>query len=211
MSELLTRTLPARSSYWCVVERRFSSTSFNPNTAGDPEIGTVGGRFHPFESPVGTRVPTKYLADHENGAFAETLMRGSPDPSVLDIEQIEARRLAHVSLERPIHLADLTAPDSSSPLTEWLLADHRGYVPLRKVAATLHAQRSNLDGLLWEGRQLDQAGMKVLVLFGDRVSSETDLVEIESYEIDRGTGLRMLRAAARLRRYRLPSVLDTRA
>ena len=125
---------------------------------------------------------------------------------MLGIGEIETRGLAQLALRRPVRLADLTMVDPDTELGKLLRGNHRAYVPLRKLAATLHAGHADLDGLLWEGRQLDQPGMKCFVLFGDRVSSETDLVEIESLPLGRGTGLSMLRAAARLRRYRLPDV-----
>lgn|GEM_PF-3550666 len=208
MGDLRTRTLPKGSSYWCVVERRFGAISFNPNEGGDPTIDVVGGRFHPFESPAGTPVPTKYLADHENGAIAETMMRAGRDPRTLGIGEIEQRQLAQLSLRRPIRLADLTVPGPDSALALLMRGDHRAYVPLRKIAATLHARHVELDGLLWEGRQLDQPGMKCLMLFGDRVSPEVDLAEVVTLALDSGTGLAMLRRAARLRRFKLPEALD---
>ena len=212
MNDAPVRALPVRtpaagSSYWCVVETRFDARSFNPNTAGDPSAINPGGRFNPFVNTSGARVPTKYLADHPNGAFAETLMRSGLKPNALERTGIEACRLAQLSLARQMRLLDIAAPRTSSRLASLMSEDGGAYVRLRTVAAALHRLRPDLDGLVWEGRQLGQAGMQCLVLFGDRVSPGTDLVELESLELTGGEGLFRLRAAARSMGCRLPEGL----
>ena len=207
MSDVVaTRELIARSTWWCIVESRFPSDSFNPNAAGDPADEEIGGRFHPFESAAGVRVPTKYLSDHETGAFAETLMRDDRGPDEVTLDEVSRHRLVRLALRRTLRVIDLVESTSADEVRAWLREGREAYPPLRTVAATLHADDAGLDGLLWEGRQLDRPGMNCVVLFGDRVR-DTDLEVIEELRLDDGPGVRLLRAAARGRGLVLPDAL----
>ena len=211
MIEFGVRGLPAGDArWWCVHPVEFAATSFNPNVAGDPTDGSIGGRFHPFDDGAGRRIGTRYLADHPNGAFAETLLRDGVPDRLVAAETVAVHRLSQIALRRELRLADLTNLDPDSPLRDALQRDTDAYPQLRVVAATLHADAEHLDGIVWEGRQLETPGMECAVLFGDRVSGKDDLATIQSLELDRGAGCGRLRAAARLRGYTLPSALSAR-
>lgn len=209
------RTLPAGDGrWWCVHPARFDATSFHPNVDGDPADESIGGRFHPFDDGAGRRVGTRYLADHPDGAFAETLLRDGVSDRLVTAETVAMHRLAQIGLRRELRVADLTNLDPDSPLRAALQQDTDAYPQLRIVAATLHADAQRLDGVVWEGRQLETPGMECVVLFDDRVSGESDLATIQSLDLERGVGSGRLRAAARLRGYLLPSarsVHDRRA
>ena len=207
------RTLVAGASYWSVFPAAFTAASFNPNTAGELGSVTIGGRFHPIENAVGERIPMKYIADHENGALAETLLRDEVKERDVTLADVRRLRLARLGLRRALSVVDLTEPVPGSVLEGLLREGLAAYLPLRDLAATVHARGTHdgksrpADGLLWESRQLDQPGMKCVMLFGDRVRGDTDLDVLEVLELDRGAGLRALRAAARLRRFTLPRAL----
>ena len=211
MIEFGVRELPAGDGrWWCVHPVEFAATSFNPNLDGDPADASIGGRFHPFDDGAGRRIATRYLADHPNGAFAETLLRDGVPDRLVTAETAAVHRLSQVVLLRELRLADLTSLDPDSPLRDALQRDTDAYPQLRVVAATLHADAERLDGIVWEGRQLETPGMECVVLFGDRVSGEDDLAPVQSLELNRGVGCGRLRAAARLRGYTLPSVFSDR-
>lgn len=197
--------IPARSVFWGVFDSRYPAGSFNPNEYGDPNATGTGGRFNPLAMPNGQRVATKYLADHPNGAFAETLFRdtsGSRDTSRHDIE---TRRIAQLSLDASLLLIDLSEEPPSSGFRRLLRAGKAAYPPLRDFATTVYATHPEIAGLLYEGKQLGSPGMNCMVLFEDRVlSSGSTLTIIGEHELTAGTGLRMLRAAARSRQFTLP-------
>ena len=202
---ITTRVLVARSTWWCVQLARFPPTSFNPNL--EPTNDSVGGRFNPFLGEEERPVPSKYLADHPNGAFAETLFRDGYPRDWLTRAEIGARRLVQIGLGRDLVLADLSDTDPTGPLGVALREGPSAYARLRHVAASLYRQRPPMDGLLWDGRQLDEPGMLCAMLFGDRVSEAHDLAVIELLELEGGEGLRRLRAAATARGFALPRVL----
>ena len=204
------RRLVARSVWWCLHPVEYAADGFHPNEAGDVGDAASGGRFNPFAGANGARVPTKYLADHPNGAFAETLFRNDAPERRLARQAVASRHLVQLALARELVVADLAEPEPGSALAADLGSGPAAYPRLRRLAASLHARDEGLAGLLWQGRQLDQPGMTCVVLFGDRVGSD-GLELVQSLELERGTGLAMLRAAARLRGVALPAALAERA
>lgn len=209
------RRLVARSVWWCLHSLAYAPDGFHPNDTGESADPTGGGRFNPFADVAGVRVPTKYLADHPNGAFAETLFRDDALERRLARETVASRRLVQLALRRDLLVADLAEPEPGSALAKDLGSGAAAYPRLRRLAASLHATDPGLAGLLWQGRQLDQPGMACIVLFGDRVAgdgggdggADDGLELVQSLELERGTGLAMLRAAARLRGVALPAAL----
>lgn len=204
------RRLVAHSVWWCLHPVEYPAEGFHPNYAGESADATAGGRFNPFAGADGIRVPTKYLADHPNGAFAETLFRDDTLDRRLSRATVASRRLVQLALRRDLLVGDLSEPEHGSALAADLGSGPTAYPRLRRLAASLHATDSGLAGLLWQGRQLDQPGMTCIVLFGDRVAAG-ELELVQSLELEGGTGLTMLRAAARLRGVALPAALAERA
>ena len=205
--------LPADDgSWWAVHPTDHPGTSFDPNVGGAPARPLPGGRFHPFDDADGARVPTRYLADHPNAAFAEVLFRGRPGKRRASLAAIRAHRLSQIRLVRALRVADLTGRDPATALGRALGADDSEVYPaLRVVAAQVHAHPDRLDGIVWDGVQLATPGMRCLVLFGDRVDASVDLSLTATVTIDEGPGLGRLVAAADVRGVPLPeSVLARR-
>ena len=206
-SELAVRRLVGRSTWWCVHPTRYAASSFNPNVGIESQEPSTGGRFHPFLSAAGRSVPTKYLADHPNGALAETVLREDGVDRRVELDDVRSRRLSQLVLTRDLRLADLSVLSPDSVHGEYLRRGPDSYPALRAFAAIVHGRAEALDGLLWQGYQLGQPGMTCAMLFGDRVSGEEDLEPIQSLELERDEGLARLEAAATLRGFALPSAL----
>ena len=209
MSDALpTRTYPAGWASVTVFDTDYPTTSFNPHAGFGTADAGGGGRFHPFVDPAGVPVPTKYLGDHPVGAFAETLMRDNLGHRSVSLDTVRCHGIATVAFTRDVVLADLVVDVVASPTLRGLLADGReAYPALRTVARALHHRHDRIDGLVWQGRQLGAIGMNCMVLFGDRVTVDVDLIETGVHALDRGLGLQLLRDAARARRFALPDAL----
>jgi hypothetical protein len=59
-------------SYFRIIPRDGDPRWFNPNTSADPVDPLNGGRFHPFDSAAGARVPTCYAASSLKAAISES-------------------------------------------------------------------------------------------------------------------------------------------
>lgn len=207
---LATRSYPAGWPSYSVFNTRYPPTSFNPNTGGDPGELHLGGRFHPFDGPTGLRVATKYLADHPNGAFAETLLRDDAGQRTVSIADIERHGLVLLRFARDVVVADLTPENAGVTVGELLGTGRASYPALRTIARSLHERYPRLDGLVWRGYQVGTSGMNCMVLFGDRVDAAADLDASIPQALHAGIGLDLLRDAARERQFALPDrfVLD---
>jgi len=208
---LPTRVHPAGWTSYTVFDTAYPATSFNPHAGFGKGDAVGGGRFHPFTDPAGIPVPTRYLGDHPIGAFAETLMRDGLGRRDVSLDTIARHGIATITFARDMLLADLVVDVVASPTLRGLLRSGReAYPALRTLARTLHERHDRIDGLVWQGRQLEAAGMNCTVLFGDRVAVNVDLIETGVHALDRGLGLQLLRDAARARRFALPDarVLD---
>ena len=198
-------TLPEGVNFLLVYPNQYSAKSFNPNTDGNLADDTTGGRFHPFESAKGERVPTKYAADHSNGAFAETLMSDDSLNKMVTINQIEKNNIATIKFRRDLLLVDLTPEEIDNDIQDLLQSGRKAYSKLRTLAASIHKLYPKIDGMRWYNKQLGTPGMYSYVFFsGKACLQENDIEIIYEYPLTEGEGLRMLRSAASSLGYRLP-------
>lgn len=200
--DLPTETWKTPRCIYRVCRQSYPATSFNPNTQADLNDPENGGRFHPFLDKKGVKVPTLYAADHPNGAFAETIMRGDSPERAISITTIERSQFAYLYLDHDLTLVDLSSIDNPK-LKRWLKNGTNAYLALRKLAANIHKQQPDAHGLLWESKQLNAPGMMCMVLFGDRVDSG-GITLIDDGPLSDPQNLRMLRQAAVATGYSLP-------
>jgi hypothetical protein len=167
---------PAGREFTRVFDRSYASTAFHPGARTEP-----CGRFHFFENARGRRVPVLYGAQDEAAAIAEAVLHDAPLGSGAVVPE---RRLVPLSIVRlvpgrPLHLAQLLGHGlrrlgvRAAQLTD---TDPVAYPLTVAWAAALHRAFSTLDGLLWMSRQFNP--QQALVLFGDRIAAEVDLVEV---------------------------------
>ena len=67
-----------RNSYFRIIPRGGDPLWFNPNTSTEPADPLNGGRFHPFDSTAGGRVPTLYAASSLKAAISESPLLQGP-------------------------------------------------------------------------------------------------------------------------------------
>ncbi|MCY4095036.1 MAG: RES family NAD+ phosphorylase [Gammaproteobacteria bacterium] len=148
-------------------DRTLRGNSFNPCKGGPT-------RFAPLFDASRKCVPSLYAAKSVEAAAFETLFHDIPPTanrkSVLR-ESIELRNHSTLMVRRPLRLARLHAPD----LMKWeILRDQLlGSLPTQydrtvKWAEAIHAQFSDVEGLIWTSNKYDEES--ALLLFGDRVS-----------------------------------------
>ncbi len=154
---------------------RFGATEFNP--------GFGAGRFHPFASVEGRRVPTIYGASDLHGALSETLFHGVPvRGSLRSIRRSGLRPLliSVIAARRPLKLAQLHGFGLGRlglRRTDLIETEAVEYPATVRWAAAIHACPERFDGLVWISRQHDTS--RAVVLFGDRIDRQ-DLELIDS-------------------------------
>jgi len=196
--------IPVGEAFKRVYLLAYPSISFKPGQ-GNPADPCKGGRFDPIQASAGHYISTLYMADHTNGAFAEVLLRQG-SPTTVPFADVYTRGLVSLSVNRPLSVIDL-ADRSINEIVQCLLSQsQKSYPALRRLAADLHAQYPDIAGLSWNGRQLNRAGMRCYLLFGDRVD-ELDLTEISSSLLLEGAGLQAFWQAMRDLGFNPPSQL----
>jgi hypothetical protein len=145
----------------------------------EPNPGFGDARFSPFDSVVGDRVPSMYLAETELGAMLETVFHDvhhRADRLVYE-ESLRKTLMAHVRTSAPIRLADLRDPALAALgiAREQVVSSGSEHYPCtRRLARRIHevgADGQPVDGIIWNSRQaeLHVAGPSdVLVVFADR-------------------------------------------
>jgi hypothetical protein len=147
----------------------------NPNTAGDPGDPNCGGRFHPFESALGTRVPTIYLASSLKAALCESLLHDlsltPPEhPYTLSLSKAAESRFSICMPTAGLPLIDLSGLGADriripNELMSWCARED--YPTSRSAARLLHTKYGNAAGVRWISRRYPPA--ECVVIFGDRV------------------------------------------
>ncbi len=196
--------VPVGESFKRLYPHKFSSRAFNPNTGVSSGDASKGGRFHPFVDASGNNVPTMYIADHVNAAFAETILRNDSVSGLVSINDIELYSVATLRFTRKIRALNLSHSLLNHRYSKLLCAEReKSYVKLRTLAASLHSLYGELDGLRWDGKQLGMPGMTCFVLFGDRIK-ESAIEVIQETSLRKGQGLEDLRKAAVALDFTLP-------
>lgn len=194
-------------SWYRVYPIKYAPEYFNPNTGIDPKDLMTGGRFHPFDDIDGNRVGTLYIADHESGALAETLLRHPRNRSrYVRLRDARALGLAGLNFSHDLRLVDLSHSSLNGDMDEMLSDDFRVYGQTRDIAAGIHADEPWAHGLVWNGKQKGNRGEKCAVLFGDRVVTSAINV-FETHVFTAGYGQERLWESAESRRFRLPKTL----
>lgn len=143
----------------------FGATEFNP--------GFGLGRFHPFQDPGGTGVPTLYGSSSLAGALSETVFHRVPIRGTDRSIPRSFLKTMLVSVLAPIR--DLTLVQLHGfglrrleiSRAEIIENGADRYEQTTRWARALHTCGDQIDGLVWVSRQHDTS--LALVLFGDRV------------------------------------------
>ncbi|QWT22175.1 RES family NAD+ phosphorylase [Bacillus sp. NP157] len=144
---------------------RFAANQFNP--------GIGNARFSPVNDASGKPIPTLYGGGDFTCAVMESVFHDLPRGAgmkTFDRTRLDNQVHSVVMPLRDLKLADLgTMPLKKLGVERRQLidTDKDVYAATRQWAAAFHAQRSDIDGLLWPSRQSDRPA---LVLFGDRVA-----------------------------------------
>jgi len=155
-----------RSSYFRIIPRGGNPLWFNPNTSTDPADPLNGGRFHPFDSTLGGRVPTLYAASSLKAAISESpLLHDLPltptaHPLVLSMAKVAQYQYSVLGVVRELQLIDLTRLGSDrvrmpNELIAWCRRED--YPTSRSAARLLHTKYPGARGCRhtrsgWGGR-----------------------------------------------------------
>ena len=175
-----------RSSYFRIIPRGADPLWFNPNTSTDPTDYLNGGRFHPFESADGHRIPTFYAASSLKAAVCESpLLHDLPlnpvaHPFVLSMVKVAQYQYSVLRPRRGLRLIDLTRLGSdrvriANELIAWCRREH--YPVSRAAARLLHTKYGGAQGIRWTSRRYPPADC--VTLFGDRIADSTDELVVE--------------------------------
>lgn len=180
--------LPAGTLLHRVHPDKYGPVEFNPGLVGN-------ARFSPIQTPAGNAIPTMYAGENFDCAAMETVYHDVPiAPGLKTVDQGKFVGQVHSVFEtrEELRLVDLrTKALRKLGLQRKDLIDTEKdqYPKTRTVSASIHAQRDDVQGLLWTSRQDDSA--RSVVLFGDRigphalvpVGSSRDLVtDVKAYD-----------------------------
>lgn len=144
--------------------------------------GYGDARFSPFDSRTGSRVPSMYLASDETGALLETLFHSVDESTARDrltcpvLNEKKFRDWLIVAMSSPVSatLADFRDPALATlrlSRSQLITSPAEHYPCTRRIAAAVHADVRNVDGIIWHSRQAEITGHELseaVVLFGDR-------------------------------------------
>jgi hypothetical protein len=175
------------NAYFRIIPRRGDPLWFNPNTATDPADYLNGGRFHPFESAAGLRVPTFYAASLLKAAIGESpLLHDLPlvpcaHPFVLSTARVAQYQYSVLRAARELRLIDFTRLGGDrvripNELISWCRRED--YPTSRAAARLLHTKYVSAQGIRWTSRRYPPADC--VVLFGDRIADSTDELVVEA-------------------------------
>jgi hypothetical protein len=169
------------NSYFRIIPRGADPLWFNPNTSTDPTDCLNGGRFHPFDSADGHRIPTFYAASSLKAAVCESpLLHDLPlnsvaQPLVLPMAKIAQYQYSVLRARRELRLIDLTRLGSdrvriANEVVSWCRREH--YPASRAAARLLHTKYGRAQGIRWTSRRYPPADC--VTLFGDRIADSAD-------------------------------------
>lgn len=176
-----------KQSYFRIIPRGADPLWFNPNTSTDPADLLNGGRFHPFDSADGNRVPTFYAAATLKAAICESPLLHdlqlvpAAHPFVLSMGRVAQYQYSVLRARRELRLIDLTRLGSdrvriANELISWC---RREDYPLSRAAARLlHTRYASAQGIRWSSRRYPPADC--VMLFGDRIADSTDELLVET-------------------------------
>lgn len=146
-----------------------------------PNPGVGSSRFAPFPDPAsGRQVPTMYLAESLTAALLETVFH-NVDPSV-DVNVVAHRDLhgrLHAQLLPPRELLVVDLRDGELERlgierSQVVTSPAEHHPCTRRIAQILHADRREVDGIIWHSRQAQRRGFgpaEAMIVFCDRVET----------------------------------------
>jgi hypothetical protein len=153
----------------------YGAGTFHPGTGSSPSGLAMPTRFAPIRDAKGNVVPYLYLGDSLQCAIFETIFHNvdyaAADPSVV-LKDFEGKAHCTIKTTRSLKLAKLNGTGlkklkvSRLELIESLPVD---YEDTAKWAERIHNDYPDVDGLVWQSRQLDER--KSYVFFGGRVKA----------------------------------------
>ena len=165
---LTTCKLPAGTSLHRIHQNIYGAIQFNPGVKGN-------ARFSPIATPAGKAIPTLYAGDTFDCATMESIFHDVPYAPGL--KTLAKSKLTDQVYSEVMTLAELMLIDLRTMALRKLGMQRRDlidtekdrYPATRAVAAQIHYQQRNAQGLLWTSRQDDSA--RSVVLFGDRIAA----------------------------------------
>jgi hypothetical protein len=176
-----------KNSYFRIIPHGADPLWFNPNTSTDPTDCRNGGRFHPFDSAGGHRIPTFYAASSLKAAVCESpLLHDLPldpvaNPFVLSMAKVAQYQYSVLRAKRELRLIDLTRVGSdrvriANDLISWCRPED--YPASRAAARLLHTKYGGAQGIRWTSRRYPPADC--VALFGDRIADSADELVVEA-------------------------------
>lgn len=159
--------LPAGTFLHRIHQNRYAGTQFNPGPKGN-------ARFSPIATPDGTPIPTMYAGETFDCAAMESIFHDvpfAPGFKSLAKSKLKDQVYSGISTTAELMLVDLrtTALRKLGIERKHLIDTEKNRYPsTREVAAAIHTQQPDAQGLLWTSRQDDSA--KAVVLFGNRIA-----------------------------------------
>lgn len=168
LDELVSRQIwPTNAIIHRIHPEQYGATQFNPGPAGN-------ARFSPIRDSTGKSIATIYGGSTFNCAAMETVFHDVPHS--LALKSVAKRKLkghlhSRVTPTTELVLAELTTISLRKlgiRRGELIDSEKDVYPQTRVWAEAIHAQCTDVHGLLWVSRQDDTA--KAVVLFEDRLS-----------------------------------------
>jgi hypothetical protein len=193
--EPAVETIAAGSELVRLYRRRFGPIAFNPNAEAE-------GRFRPVHDAAEV-VATIYLADDQETALAEVLLRGvdalaAGNRPRLYRRQVLGISMARIEVRRELRLVRLRGQGLTRlglRREELIMVGPPEYSYTARWAQAFYESPEEFDGIVWTSHQNDSG--RALMLWEGRVDPDVDLSALAgSVPLDRDPGLDLVRQAA---------------
>lgn len=160
------------ATVWRIYPKVYGARGFNSTNKGD-------ARFSPLVRADGSAVPTLYAGTELDVALMEVVLRDLPlgcagEQFMLPNRQREHRMATQLEILTPLQLVDLSTLSLRAMgllRTDAIDCEASEYDHTRRLGLWLYENAPAAQGIIWTSRQLDRG--QSMVLFGDRVSSDT--------------------------------------
>lgn len=197
--------MPDKTALFRLHNRNYRATQFNDSNKGSNRFSPILIRDGEQESVISVL----YAAESHFVCMGETIMRQNSEGAhtLSDIGLLGDYNVALLESKRELTLLDLNQIDQIEDL---LIAGVESYPKLQQFAAVI-ANLDRFDGMCWNSYQLGYAGVKAIVLFGNRCK-EHDFEVRTSRELLYPSEFGRLEQAARDLRVTIPeSIKDLAA
>lgn len=154
--------MPDKTALFRLYNRNYRATQFNDSDKGSNRFSPIIIKDGEHESVISVL----YAAESHFVCMGETIMRQNFEGAhtLSDIGQLGDYNVALLELKRELTLLDLNQIGQIEGL---LMAGVESYPKLKRFAAVI-ANLDRFDGMCWNSYQLGYAGVKAMVLFGNR-------------------------------------------